>query len=362
MAEDGDKSMEDRTENATPYRREQMRKQGKVAMSRELLSVVMLLMVGGGLYFSGAHFVTQFQLLCEQFFRFDQWKVIDKIGLFELSVAAVKSWGWMVLPVFSIAFFAGIIACAAQIGFYVTWEPLTPNMGRINPLNGFKRIFSAKGIFEAPKVVLKMGIAGIILWFFIKGLVPQVGSMMQMDPAEVISFQLTIVAKLFFMLVMALAVMAAMDYAWQKFQHEREMKMTRKEVKDEMKLREGDPLIKARVRTIQRRIASQRMMEAVPKADVVITNPTHLAVALKYDQDEMAAPKVVAKGAGHIAKKIRELARTNQVPVVENKPLARTLFKQIEIGRYIPRELYKAVAEVLAYVYRLKRAAEQAYA
>ena len=158
----------------------------------------------------------------------------------------------------------------------------------------------------------------------------------------------------FFSVVGSLSIIGILDVVYQRFQLERSMRMTRREAKDEFKLREGDPLIKSRIRALQRRIASRRMMEAVPKADVVVTNPTHLAVALQYVASEMPAPKVVAKGAGVVAEKIREVARTHDVPIVENKPLARTLFRELDINDFIPRELYKAVAEVLAYVYRLR--------
>ncbi len=187
-----------------------------------------------------------------------------------------------------------------------------------------------------------------------KGQALTIGAYFQHSVYEIAVLTLKSAGKLGLLIVLAMSVMAALDFAWQKFQLEKKMRMTKREAKEEFKLREGDPLIKHRIRTIQRRIASRRMMENIPKADVIVTNPTHLAVALQYDGKTMRAPKVTAKGAGVIAEKIKELARANGVPIVENKPLARTMYKELEIGESIPKELYRAVAEVLSYVYKLK--------
>ena len=207
---------------------------------------------------------------------------------------------------------------------------------------------------EAVKAMFKLTIAGFVIWNFLRTQAPSAGMYFQKGVAESTILTLGLVAKMFFTLVLSLALWESGITRFNGTAVESGMKMTRREAKDEYKLREGDPLIKSRIRQLQRRMASRRMMEAVPKADVIVTNPTHLAVALKYDAETMAAPKVTAKGADLVAKKIRELAQKHGVPLVENKPLARTLYKEIEIGHSVPRELYKAVAEVLAYVYRLR--------
>ncbi len=345
---------DDRTETASAYRREEFRKQGKVALSRELVSVAMLLLVGCALYFSGAHIFEQFGIVTKQFFRFDKVGVFDKADIVGFTQVVVKSWAWACAPIFLVGILTAIGAAVAQVGFQVTWEPLSPNWERINPLTGMGRLFSGKSIVEAIKGIVKLTVGGWLLWTFMKGLAPIAGTLFKRDVAEGLLLSIQLVGKMFLWLVGAFSVLAAMDYGYQRWNLEKEMKMTKREAKDEFKLREGDPLIKSRIRTLQRRIRNRRMMEDVPKADVIVTNPTHFAVALKYDPTVMASPRVVAKGADLMAKRIREIAREHRVPIVENKPLARTLFKEVEVGGSVPRELYKAVAQVLSYVYRLK--------
>jgi len=345
---------EDRTETATAYRREEFRKKGTVALSREALSVVLLLGVGGSLYFTAGQILTEFRMVVEKCFVFASVSVMDKQAALELKNVAMKSWFWMVGPVMLTAMVAGFLASVAQVGFFVTWDPLAVNWARINPLEGAKRILSGQGLVDAIKAFFKLGLAGWITWVFLKGEILTTHSYLGRNAEESLRFTLMSVSKLFFILLLAYGVLAIADYFWQWIRVEKQMKMTRREAKEEFKLREGDPLIKSRIKSIQRRLARSRMMDAIPKADVVVTNPTHFAVAIQYDPETMAAPKVIAKGAGLIALKIKELARFHHVPVVENKPLARTLFKEMEIGQSIPKELYKAVAEVLAYVYRLR--------
>ena len=347
-------SNDERTETATAYRREEFRRQGTVAMSRELLSIALFVGVGLTLYFAVNTIFAEFGHLSDSYFRFSRVTEFGKPQMIELKAQMFKSWGWMVLPVFLSAIVMGILACAAQVGFYVTWEPLSPKWERLNPVNGFQRLFSAQASVEAIKAVLKMSIAGFIVWNYLKARALEVGNLFQKTVFEITVLLLSSIGKLFTHLILFLGIVAILDYFFQRFQLEKQMKMTRREAKEEFKLREGDPLIKSRIRSIQRRIASRRMMESVPKATVIVTNPTHLAIALQYDAGEMIAPKVTAKGAGHIAEKIKEIARFHHIPIVENKPLARTMFKTLNIGQNIPRELYKAVAEVLSYVYRLK--------
>jgi flagellar biosynthesis protein FlhB len=345
---------EDRTEPASAYRREEFRKQGKVAMSRELVSVAMMLIVGVAFYYSGAHLFEQFGIVTKQFFRFDKLATLGKPEIVGYTQSVVRAWAWACAPVFAMGLFTAVASAAAQVGFYITWEPLTPNWERINPIAGFGRLVSGKNVVEAAKGLVKMAVGGWLLWKFMKGLEPVAGTLFRREVGEGMLFSAQLVSRMFLWLLSAFAVLAIADYGYQRWSLEKEMRMTRREAKDEFKLREGDPLIKSRVRSLQRRIANRRMMDDVPKADVIVTNPTHLAVALKYDPTSMGAPKVVAKGADLVAKKIREIARANRVPIVENKPLARTLFKEIDVGGSVPRELYKAVAQVLAYVYRLK--------
>lgn len=353
-------SDEERTESPSTYRREEFRRQGTVALSKELLSVAIMLALGLCLALTASLILKQFGVLTAKFFAWGPSFVLEKEELLDLRGPVATSLAWMVLPVFAVAILAGIAACAAQVGFYFSWEPLAPKWERMDPVQGFQRLFSMQGVVEAVKALFKLGVAGIVLWFFFKGQVTTVGQFLHKNVSEGTILVLSSIKKLFMILIASLSGVAILDYVYQRFALEKKMKMTKREAKEEFKLREGDPLIRQRIRNIQRKMASRRMMEAVPKADVIVTNPTHLAVALQYDVKSMSAPKVTAKGAGVIALKIREMAKEHRVPIVENKPLARTLFKEMEIGQYIPRELYKAVAEVLAYVYRLRNAARMA--
>jgi flagellar biosynthesis protein FlhB len=353
MALFDDSDEEDRTETATAYRREEFRKQGTVAVSKEVLSVLMMGAVAFSIYGTGHHMLSEFSSLAQKFFGFLIRGEFEKTQFLEMRWGIFKTLVWMVFPMLATAMVAGIAASAMQVGFYVTTEPLTPNFDRINPIQGLGKMFSAQGLIEVFKALIKISVSGWVVWRFIKNESAKVSVLYQKSTPEIASFILSACGHLLVTLLLCLAVLAALDYAFQKFQLEKKMKMTRREAKEEFKLREGDPLIKSRIKSIQRKIASRRMMDAVPKSTVIVTNPTHLAVALQYESG-MQAPKVVAKGAGFIADKIKEIARENRIPIVENKPLARNMFKNIPIGQFIPRELYKAVAEVLSYVYKLR--------
>ncbi len=348
-----DDSNDERTETATPYRREEFRKQGTVAVSREVLSVLMMGAVAFAIYGSSQSLLKQFSSLAGQYFGFFMRGEFEKTQLLEMRWGVFKSLTWMVFPILFTAMVAGIVSSVAQVGFYFTTEPLAPKWDRINPINGFGRMFSSQGLVEVFKALIKIAIASWVVWKFLKAQTPGVSVLYQKNTLEITTFILGSIGKLLVSLLLFLAVVAGLDYFFQKFQLEKKMKMTRREAKEEFKLREGDPLIKSRIKSIQRKIASRRMMESVPKSTVIVTNPTHLAVALQYESG-MQAPKVVAKGAGFVAEKIKEIARANRIPIVENKPLARNMFKNIAIGQFIPRDLYKAVAEVLSYVYKLR--------
>lgn len=326
---------------------------GTVALSRELISLGIVLTVLGVLYFSVSSVFREFGYLIEKFFDFGTGAEITKQDVLNLKNRAGMSFFIMTGPVLLAVVLVSFILCAAQVGLYITWEPLSPKWDRLNPITGLQRLLSSKGAIEALKSVVKMGVVGWIVWKFSVSQTGTLGLLLVKAPGEEIVLVLKLVAKLGLYLVGGYLIFAVGDFGFQKYSLEKQMRMTRREVKEEFKLREGDPLIKSRIKGIQKRIAGRRMMEDVPKATVVVTNPTHLAVALLYEEG-MAAPRVVAKGAGFIADKIRSLARESGVPLVENKPLARTLFKNIKIGHPIPKELYKAVAEVLAYVFKLK--------
>ncbi|MEK6578601.1 MAG: EscU/YscU/HrcU family type III secretion system export apparatus switch protein, partial [Bdellovibrionota bacterium] len=251
-------------------------------------------------------------------------------------------------------FIFGALASFAQIGAIFSLDPLQPDMGKLNPLTGFKKIFSIKSGYDALRLTFKLATVGSVAYWFVKKEVMGVPLYIANEPASLLPIYAHVGKAIFLSMIVVLFIFAGIDFGLQRWDYSKKMKMTKQEAKQEHKEREGDPQIKARIRSVQREIARRRMMSAVKKADVVITNPTHIAVAITYDKDNMLAPKVVAKGADFIAQKIKAIATEAGVPMVENVPLARTLFKSVKINQYVPRVLYQAVAEVLAYVYRLK--------
>ncbi|HWR92951.1 MAG TPA: flagellar biosynthesis protein FlhB, partial [Desulfobacterales bacterium] len=256
----------------------------------------------------------------------------------------------MVLPLLV----AGVAGNILQIGFEIHAEPLAPKLSKLNPLAGLKRIVSMRGLVELVKSLVKVLFIGAIAWSVVSGYLADFPTLVRRDIAGIWEFTHTAAYRILFYVCLATVVLAVLDYAYQRWQHEENLKMTKQEIRDERKQTEGDPQIKSRIRSLQRQAAYHRMIAEVPTADVVITNPTHLAIALRFDSAEMNAPQVVAKGADYLAARIRDIAREHGVPLVENQPLAQSLYRLADPGDYIPVELYRAVAEVLAYVYRLK--------
>lgn len=240
-----------------------------------------------------------------------------------------------------------------QVGFLISTEKLEPKLDNINPINGFGRIFSKRSLVELFKSLFKIIVIGFFLYLYLKDEIPYMPYFIYYDLAHSLAEMADKIFIMAFQVIGVIMVLAAADFAYQKWQMTQDLMMTKQEVKDEYKQMEGDPQIKGKIKQKQRQMAMSRMMSEVPKADVIVTNPTHLAVALMYESG-MVSPLVVAKGQDKVAEKIKETARENRVPIVENKPLARALYASVEVGDSVPQELYKAVAEVLAYVYRLK--------
>lgn len=352
-----DADNQDKTESPSQYRREEFRRKGSVASSKELTGILLLMGVAIALGSAGPRWLQTFRSLCDTFFRFDRVPELTRLIVVEQETAAIKALVQFTAPVFLTACLVGFVASAGQVGFYWTWEPLAPNWDRVNPFEGVKRLFSKQSLFDSGKSLFKMLIVGFVLYWTISKTLPIAGLLFEKSTDEIAAQTGQSLVKVLLSLCGALLTIAASDYAWSRYRLESQMKMTKKEAKDEMKLREGDPMMKARIRNLQRKIVSKRMMQEVPKADVIITNPTHFAIALKYNSDKMDAPRVVAKGVDFLALRIRELAKRSNVPIVENKPLARQLYRDVPVGRPINRELYKAVAQVLAYVYRLRQSA-----
>jgi flagellar biosynthetic protein FlhB len=257
-------------------------------------------------------------------------------------------------PLLLISLIIGLASSLVQIGFLQVENALELNFDKINPISGLKRIFSIKALVEGIKALLKIILIGVVTYFTIKNEAYLFLRSMEWELSQSLVFLGKIVFKILLSISVSVIALAAFDYFFQWWEMEKQMRMSKKELKEEIKNREVDPLIKSRMRRLQREMSNKRMMQKVPEADVVITNPTHIAVALKYSPN-MPAPQLIAKGADLVAEKIREIAKQNGIPIVENKPLARTIFKTMKLDQFIPRELYVAVAEVLSYVYKLKK-------
>ena len=260
----------------------------------------------------------------------------------------------LVGPLFMVALIIGVASQVMQTGLLQNEEALQPDLNKLNPLNSLGRIFSLKGLADIIKSILKMAVIGFIVYFILKSELTKIPYLAGYGLEQILAYLGVIIFKLLLSAGFFMLVLAGADYFFQRWQLEKEMMMTKQEIKEEHKSREGDPMIKARIRKVQREVASRKMMLAVPKGDVVITNPTHIAVVLKYSAD-LPAPQLIAKGGDLVAERIKQLARENNIPIIENKPLARTIFKTLKIGQVVPRELFVAVAEVLSYVYRLRR-------
>ncbi len=343
----------ERTEKATPKRREEARKKGQVARSREVLSTAILFAGVVIFYFSGQMMVRSMKEVMALF--------ISGSGTFELTQESART-----LLEESLRIFARILApflilplvaafvSVAQVGFLFTSETMKPNPQRLNPVEGLKRLISPTSLSELVKGIVKLLFIGYVSYGAVKEEVYGLGALTGADTMTILFYLGSSSFRVFLKTAWVLVVIAALDYAYQKWEMERNLRMTKQEVKEEFKEAEGDPRVKSRIRTLQRDLARKRMLADVPKATVVVTNPVHLAVALRYEHGETGAPVVVAKGAGIIAERIKEIAKDNSVPVVENRPLARLLYREAEVGKEIPVSLYRAVAELLAYVYSLR--------
>lgn len=345
---------QDRTEQATPKRREEARKKGQVAKSQEVVSVAILLACLTYFYFDSGRLVRKMMGILSDFLKKSGSLLITNDNIQTLVVEWSYEFFILIAPLLLTVFVAGFVANFLQVGIVLSAEALEPKFSKIDPIKGFQKLFSLKSFAELAKNILKICIVGYVSYVTVKGEIEVLPFLMNQGLGDILVYMAEVSFKIILRTSWVLIVLAILDYIYQRWEHEKGLKMSRQEIKDEYKQTDGDPLIKARIKRIQREMARKRMMANVPKADVVITNPEHIAVALKYDQLKMFAPIVIAKGAGFVAERIREIARESNVPVVENKPLARVLYKMVDVNEAIPDNLYKAVAEVLAYVYGLK--------
>lgn len=345
----------ERTEPASPRRLEQAREEGQVARSPELTTVAMLMAGGGGLWFMGAHLLEQMHGLLQRALRLDSVAVFDSaqmtLRLHEQSVDALLA----VAPLLLLLAVVAIAAPQLLSGWLFSWSALRFDLQRLDPIAGLARILSWRGVVELGKALAKSALVAVVaagvIWHYREPL--QQLALLPLDAG--ITGMARIAGASFLLIGGALAIVAAIDVPYQLWRHADELKMSRQELRQEQKESEGDPQIKAAIRAQQREIARRRMMAEIPKASVIVTNPTHYAVALRYDEKMMGAPRVVAKGADLLAAKIREIGAQHHVPVLEAPALARAIFRHAEIGSEIPEKLYTAVAEVLAYVFQLRR-------
>ncbi|MBN2563505.1 MAG: flagellar biosynthesis protein FlhB [Phycisphaerae bacterium] len=343
----------DKTEPATPRRRTEARQRGQVAKSTDLSSA--LLLVGGMLCMRlcGPWMMASLMNVMKEHLavgdpasaaRLDVVAVVSSIGLFGLAATGPILLGLVLLAV---------VSNLLQVGLLFTSHPLQPKADKLNPINGFKRLFSSKTLIQLVMNLLKLAVVGSVAYLAIADRKDDILLAMEISGWPQVVLISKVLYEVGFQLAAVLLVLALFDFAWQRYKHEKDLKMSKQEVKEELRRMEGDPIVKRRRLQMQYAAAIQRIRSSVPTADVVVTNPTELAVAIKYDAESMQAPKVVAKGQNLLARRIREIAIANRIPIVERKPLAQALFKMVEVGQEIPEQFYKAVAEILAYVYEL---------
>lgn len=345
----------EKTEDPTAHRIEQFRKRGEVASSKELTSILVLSGAFLTLSFSMIYIYEVMSAYVEWLYGLDISKVYTeknlKMIMSKTVLASFKCVGPLFFVVASVAVFANI----AQVGVLFSTEVLQFKPERINPISGLKRLFSMKSLVEAIKGVLKFIFILSIVAYFIKDDLNSMSGFLHLGFFQAFIQGKWIITKLAFAILAGLLIVAFGDLAYQKYSYWQKLKMTKEELKREHKEQDGSPEVKQRIKTIQREMAQKRMMTEIPTADVVVTNPTHISIVIKYDSETMISPTVIGKGADHLAMRIREIAKEHNIPIVENVPLARTLYKTVSSGSAVPRTLYKAVAEVLAFVYKLKR-------
>ncbi len=350
----------EKTEQPTAKKLDDARKEGQVAKSQEvatafsLLALFIILRIGYG--FMGTNFINIFERVYNNIPNVARTYdgMLPVRYLASILSNAILTLLLITAPFLIVGFVVALVCDIVQVGFKPTTKPLQPKLSKLNPISGMKKIFSARKLFELGKSILKLAVMAVVIYTFFTGRTESLFLLYDMPLKQAIGLMGNLIIDLGFRIAAAYMVIAFVDLIYQRRKFTKDMMMTKKEVKDEYKNSEGDPQVKGAQKRRMMEASRRRMMQQLPQADVVITNPTHYAVAIKYDAQEAEAPIVVAKGADYLAQKIKETARENDVEIVENKPLARMLYANVEVGELVPPELYKAVAEVLAYVYHLK--------
>ncbi|MBI9087726.1 MAG: flagellar biosynthesis protein FlhB [Desulfobacterium sp.] len=353
MAEDPEGGGE-KTEDASSRKLDKAREEGQVTKSTEIPSVVVL-MAGVVALYVFASFIYQRSLaVLHDGLSFASVPLLSDVEAVHLLLRSTQSMFIILAPLLGAVFVAAFVSNVIQVGFVISWKAIAPKLSRIDPIKGAAQKFSSRAFMEFIKSILKIIIIFAVSYLVVKSEIYNIVRLYDHSVGEILIYILKIAYEIFVKVVLVMVVLAVLDYAFQKWKFLDDQKMTKQEVKDEHKQTEGDPQVKSRIRQLQADAARKRMMADVPDADVVVTNPTRLAVAIKYDGMTMEAPTVVAMGAGAVAANIRRIAQENDVPLVENKVLARNLYKIMEVGQEVPSELFQAVAELLAQVYKLK--------
>ena len=347
--QNGEKSQE-----ATPHRKQQAREQGQVARSQDLGSAVILVTGLVILLTLGAAVLETMAKMIERQLGGDAWLQADLDFILAQYGATVSEVAKVLLPVLGLLMLAAVLSNLLQVGFLMLPDKLAPDISRISLLKGVQRLFSVASVVRMAFSLLKIALIATIALVSIYGRWEEILALTSVSVGEIALFMLDLILWTCLKIGIALLILALLDYAFQRWKHSQDLKMTSQEVREEYKNLQGDPQIIARRRQVQRQLALNRLSSTVPEADVVVTNPTELAVAIQYKPEEMLAPIVLVKGEGLIAQRIRRIALENNVPIVENKPLAQQLYREVDAGKPVPDESYAAVAEVLAYVYQLK--------
>ncbi len=350
---------EEKTEAPTPRRRQEARERGHVSRSQDLSAGVLLLVGLLVLWMFNRYILSRlFNIMHyllggsgDSFLQVDQLFLLGRWSLLEVMQ--------IVLPILALLMVAGIAVSLLQVGPLWTVVPVTPDFNKINPVNGFRTLFNARTVVKLLICSFKLGVVGYVVYDAVIDSIDRILFLSQLAVPEMLKLGMELMLSLGIRAALVLLVLGILDYLYERYKYERDLRMSKEEVKEEMKRMDGDPLMRRRRREVQMQLSMQRIRKEVPQADVVVTNPTHYAVALRYDNQEMHAPRVVAKGQDYMALRIREIALEFEIPVVERPPLARTLYQLVEVGHEIPPSLYKAVAEVLAYVYELSGRRQQ---
>jgi len=352
MAEGGD--AQEKTESATPKRLEDARRKGQIPRSRELSAAAVTMTAAAALYMMGDQISGKLFVLMQRGFSLTREQALDSSQMVPALTAAALDGLKICAPLLSVICLAALLAPLALGGWAFSTEALTPQFNRLNPLSGFKRIFAMRSVVELIKTLAKFGVVGLVAVLVLWNDAATLLALGQEPLDQAIGHTIRLSGKALIAITSGLLIIAGIDVPYQLYSHAKELKMSRQEIREEHKESEGSPEVKGRIRQMQQTLARQRMMQDVPKADVIVTNPTHFAVALRYDEKRMRAPIVVAKGVDLVAARIREIGAENSVPIFEAPPLARLLYRNVDIGGEIPSAVYSAVAQVLTYVFQLR--------